>query len=220
MCFSPQADLVGGVVIGVIGIDTLRHRRHRRELALAALPLLLACHQIVEAFVWWGLQGSAPAALGRSAMWVYLFFAFCVLPVFVPAAIMAIEPTPRRRWLMAPFLGVGAAVSFVLLRALLRGPTTAVLAPYHLQYNVNLSFGFAVVSLYIVATCGSMLFSGYRHVVEFGAINLVAAIILARLATSGFASLWCAWAAIVSGAIALHLRYARHEHRGVRPSPA
>jgi Family of unknown function (DUF6629) len=42
MCFSAQADLVGGVVITVIGVDAVRHVRHRRELiALAPIPLLL-----------------------------------------------------------------------------------------------------------------------------------------------------------------------------------
>lgn len=219
MCFSPQADLVGGIVIGAIGIDTVRHRRHNRELALAALPLALASHQIVEAFVWWGLQGRVPADLGRWAMWAYLVFAFCVLPVYVPAAIMAIEPTSRRRRLMSPFLALGIAVSFILFRALLRGPT-AVLGAHHIDYQIDVSLGFLVVTLYIVATCGSMLLSGYRHVIQFGAVNLLAAVILAYAATSGFASLWCAWAAVASGAIALHLRYAHHEHRGLRTAPA
>jgi hypothetical protein len=220
MCFSPEADLVGGIVIGAIGIDTLRHSRHRRELALAAVPVLLACHQIIEAFVWWGRQGRVPEDLGRTAMWVYLFFAFCVLPLLVPGGIMAIEPTARRRWLMAPFLAVGGGVAVVLFLALLRGPTTTVLAAYHVQYSIDLGYGLAIVSLYVAATCGSMLLSGYRHVVEFGAINLVAAIVFAWLVPRGFASLWCAWAAVTSGAIALHLRYAQHEHRPLRRRPA
>lgn len=214
MCFSPQADLVGGIAIGAIGIDTVRHARHAREVPLAALPLLLAAHQLVETFVWWGLQGKVPAEAGRVALWAYLIFAFGVLPVFVPAAVMAIEPMGRRRWMMAPFLVLGAAVSVTLLVAMIRGPVTASLGNHHIEYGISLSAGALVVGLYIVATCGSLVFSGYPHVTLFGAVNLVAAIVLARLATNGFASIWCAWAAVASGAIALHLRLA-HEGRAV-----
>jgi hypothetical protein len=218
MCFSPQADLVGGVAIGAIGIDTIRHVRHRREAPLAALPLLLAMHQITEALVWWGLQGQVPHELGRVATWAYLLFAFCVLPVLIPAAVTAIEPTATRRWLMAPFVALGAWVSVTLLVAMVQGPVVAVAAPYHVQYGVNLANGSLVVALYVAATCGSLLVSGYRHITIFGAVNLSAAIVIAYLLANGFASVWCAWAAIASGGIALHLRYARH-HRGHRERP-
>jgi hypothetical protein len=60
-----------------------------------------------------------------------------------------------------------------------------------------------------VATCAPLLFSGYRHVVIFGLANLVAVVILARLTADGFASLWCFYAALASGAITLHMRFAK-----------
>jgi hypothetical protein len=44
--------------------------------------------------------------------------------------------------------------------------------------------------------------------VRFGAVNLVAVLVLARLCANGFTSLWCFYAALASGAIALHLRLA------------
>ena len=96
MCFSAQADLVGGVVLGAIGIDTLRHVGQRREyLPLAALPLMLAGHQLVEAFVWWSLQGHLSDEVTEIATWLYLLFAFVVLPVYVPAAVfVAVWFTP------------------------------------------------------------------------------------------------------------------------------
>ena len=207
MCFSAQADLVGGAVLSVIGVDAVRHVRQRNgQLALAALPVLLAAHQLVEAFVWWGLQGEVNADVGRAATWIYLLFAFVVLPIYVPLAVLALEPVGRRRLVIAGFLGLGVVVSVVLLAALLSGPPTAELGHHHISYGIGLPAGFLVTSAYVAATCGPMVFSGYHRLFVFGIVNLVAVAILARLAISGFTSLWCGWAAVTAAVIALHLR--------------
>jgi hypothetical protein len=210
VCFSPQADVVGGIVVGAIGVDAFRNLRGRSShLLLATLPLLLGAHQFVEAFVWWGLQGDVPHAVGRVALWAYLLMAFVVLPMFVPFAVLAVEPTARRRWRMAPFVALGAGVTAVLFAAMLRAPIDAVEHPYHVEYVVRISHGGFVVALYVVAVCGALLFSGYRHIEIFGMANLVAVALLAWLTMDGFASLWCGYAAVSSGAIALHMRFAK-----------
>ena len=210
MCFSPQADVVGGVLICAIGVDAVRHVRQRREfLALAWIPLLLGAQQFIEALVWLWLQGHVPRAIGHAALWAYLLIAFVVLPVFLPSAVIALEPTKRRKWIMAPFLSIGIAVAAVLLAAMVRGPIGVRLAPYHLSYSIRLTDGFVIVALYVVAVCGPLLVSGYRHVAIFGIVNLVAVVIIARLTVSGFASVWCGWAAVSSGAITLHCRLAK-----------
>ena len=41
-------------------------------------------------------------------------------------------------------------------------------AHYHLAYSIGLQHGMVVIGLYIVATCGSLLASGFRHIVVFG----------------------------------------------------
>jgi hypothetical protein len=215
MCFSPQADLVGGVVISGIGIDACRHVGGRRNLLLlAALPLLLGAHQFIEAFVWWGAEGDMPHAILRLALWTYLLIAFVVLPIFVPLAVTLLEPTKRRRWQMAPFLALGCVISSILLEAMVRGPIAVRVRPWHLAYTIHLSYGAVVVGLYVVAICGSLLFSGYRHVVIFGLVNLVAVIILARLTIDGFASMWCGYAALTAAAITIHMRL-RAPHRDI-----
>ena len=213
MCFSPEADLVGGIVIGAVGVDTLRHCRSRREVPIASLPVLLAGHQLVETFVWWSAMGKTPPDVGRIAMWLYLLFAFCVLPLFVPLSMRAVEPRDRRRRLMAPFALVGGVVAGVLFLALLLSPPSASIGTAHIAYKVAVPAGGYIVVPYIVATCGPFFLSSYRHAVAFGVVNLAAALVLAWALPSGFASLWCGWAALTSGAIALHLRFAE-THRG------
>jgi len=187
VCFSPAADVCGGVLICAIGVDAVRHIRQRREfIALAWIPVLLGAHQFIEALVWLWLQGHVPRGIGHVALWAYLLIAFVVL---------------------------GAVIAGVLLAAMIRGPVGVKLAPYHLSYSIRISDGLVIVGLYVVAVCGPLLVSGYRNVALFGVVNLVAVIIIARLTIAGFASVWCGWAAVSSAAITLHCRVARpHAH--------
>ena len=208
MCFSPEGDLVGGVVVVAIGVDACRHLGDRKEyLFVAGLPLLLGLHQITEAFVWFGLQGKVSPTVGNLAMWIYLLFALVALPVIAPLLVLGLERTPAMRWRIAPFVAIGALTGGIQLAAMLRSHPTAHLGSYHLAYSVGLKHGILVVGLYIVATCGSMLVSGFRHLFWFGVSNLVAIAVLARLSADGFTSLWCFYAALASGAIALWLRF-------------
>jgi hypothetical protein len=207
VCFSPQADLVGGIVVGAIGVDVLRHRRGRASHnALCALPLVLGFHQFIEAFVWLSLQGHISAGLGRTAMWIYVSIAFVVLPMFVPAAVFFLEPTRFRRMLMAPFVLLGVAVAAVLLTAMVHGPVGVKLRPYHLAYSLSLGHAEIVVILYVIAVCGAWLLSSYRLVAIYGILNLLAVIVIAKLTVDGFASVWCGYAALTSAAIALYMR--------------
>jgi hypothetical protein len=210
VCFSPQADVGGGLLICAIGIDAVRHAGQRREfLALAWIPLLLGAHQFIEALVWLWLQGHVPRGVGLVALWAYLLIAFVVLPVLVPLAVIAVEPTIRRKLMMVPFASTGTVIAVILLAAMVRGPVGVKLAPHHLSYGIRVTDGLLIVALYVVAVCGPLLMSGYRNVAIFGAVNLVAVIVIARLTIAGFASVWCAWAAVSSAAITLHCRFAK-----------
>lgn len=174
---------------------------------MAALPLILAGHQFVEAFVWWGLEGHVPQSLGRFAIWLYLVVAFGVFPVLVPIAVAALESAATRRR-MTPFVVIGAVVAAVLSYAVVRGPIVAAIEGHHITYEADLWHGGVTVALYVMATCGPMLLSAWPHVRWFGRANLVAAAALAWLSQSSFISLWCLWAAVTSVAITSHLRMA------------
>lgn len=216
MCFSATADVTAGVIITVVGIDAVRHIRSPRQVPLGVLPLVLAAHQLTEAVVWWGLQGHVSRGYQTVAMASYLAVAFVVLPVYFPVAVLLVEPGRRRRTAMWILALIGAVVAVDLGAALLRGPVTAELCPFHISYGVDISAGWLVVAGYVLATCGAALMSSSRFLQAFGVLNLAAVGALALLERDGFASLWCAWAALASITIALQLR---HPPPKASPSP-
>lgn len=209
MCFSPEVDLLTGVVIGAIGVDALRHASHRREIAFAAIPITLAIHQLVEAAVWLDLQGRITGVPGSLAIVTYLALAFVVVPVLIPAGAIGIEPDADRRRLMVPLLVLGVAVAIVLGQALASGPVHAAIGGRYIAYSTNLAFGGLVTTMYVVAACGPLLLSSHRRIAVFGAINVVIVGALTWLLSIALISLWCAWAAIGSIVFADHLRRER-----------
>jgi hypothetical protein len=206
MCFSPEADIVAGIVVSGVGIDALRHVRETKEYPLAALPLVLGAHLLVETYVWWDQADRVPDYVGHAAVWLYLAIAFGVLPVLVPVAIFAVEPDARRRrWLM-PFVAVGAGLAALLMAVVITGPVSATIQGCCLAYDPGPGYTGVFGVLYVLVTCLPMLISSHRHMVVFGVVNLVAVTSIAWLLASGLASLWCAWAAVTSVLIARHLR--------------
>ena len=205
MCFSAGADLIAGVVVTGAGVESLRHVRHRREIAIAILPLLFGAHQVVEAFVWWGLDGTVSGNVGDVATRIYLAVAF-VLPVLVPVAILLLEDEPGRRRRVAPFIALGGGVFVWLLVSLWAGPVGVEDAGAYIAYDVGLTYGGPLVAAYVVATCAPLLLSSRRRLVVYGVLNLAAVTTLAWLLAEGVISLWCAWAAVTSVMIVLHLR--------------
>ena len=205
MCFSPEVDLVAGVVVTAVGVDAIRRARSPEELPLASLPLLLGIHTLIEVFVWRGLQGSGSASVGTAAIRVYLAIAF-ILPVWVPFAVRGVEPSRRRRTIMTRLGVVGVVASAVLLYSLVRGPVGAVVDGLHISYLISIPGGGIAGMLYVIAACGALLASSDRLIWLFGVSNLVAVAVLAWLTVGGLTSLWCVWAAVTSVAIDLYLR--------------
>lgn len=206
MCFSAEMDVAAGVAIGAIGVEALRHVRRPRDLPLGALPVLFGAHQLTEAFVWWGHSGPVDADSARTAVWLYMGFAYVVLPLLVPLAVLAVEPDMSRRRAVGRFAVLGALVSLLYAQAMLDGPVTAVVDGNRIAYHTGLGHGGAVAGLYMLATVGALLASSHRRIVAFGKANLIALPVLALLYTEALASLWCGWAAVTSLLIVAHLR--------------
>jgi hypothetical protein len=204
MCFSEQADLVAGGLLVPVGLLTLREVRHAREIPFAALPLLFAAHQLVEALVWAHADGDASARVGRAAALVYTLFALPVLPTLVPLAVLLLEPRGARAR-VAPFVVLGLVVSAYLGHAVLDGPVTVTVHDHAISYGVGVGGDVLWTGLYVVAVIGPSVLSGYPSIVAFGALNLIGLLVVAVLLTEVFASVWCVYAALVSVLVLVHM---------------
>ncbi|KJE20338.1 hypothetical protein FF36_05396 [Frankia torreyi] len=199
---------MAAVVIGGVGVDAARHVRTGAQWPLAALPLLFAGHTLVEAFVWWGLRGDVSGRVQTVATVLYLIFAFLVLPVYVPVTVLVLEHVPRHRPIEIITLVAGVICAAGLAVALISKPFTARPEGHHIVYHVHLHAGPVIIALYLVSTCGALIVSGRRFLRWFGVFNLAAVALLAWVATEAVTSLWCAWAAVTSMAVAAYLRSA------------
>ena len=198
MCFSAAANFVGAGVLATVGTATLVQVRHRRELMFAALPTLFALHQVIEGFVWLGLDGHLPIWVAHDAGAAFMLYAQGLLPALIPLSVLLFERTAKRRSRMLPFAVLGGGLSLYMLWALVAFRTQVFVQSNSIVYvNQGTNHTFIAV-LYVMATCGSLFFSERRDMVLFGAANLVLLLITMAVKRYAFTSVWCAYAAVAS----------------------
>src|ERR1700742_3853930 len=115
MCFSATANFVGSAVLGTIGVATLAKVKHRREMLFAALPTLFAIHQLIEGFVWLGLDGILSSQTAHNMGAAFVLYAQGLLPFLMPMGVMLFERTRSRRRAMMPFVVLGGLLTLFML---------------------------------------------------------------------------------------------------------
>jgi hypothetical protein len=198
MCFSATANFVGSGVLGAVGVVTLTKVKHRRELLFAALPTLFAVHQLIEGFVWLGLDGYMSPQVAHDAGAAFMLYAQGLLPALIPLSVLLFERTVKRRRRMLPFVILGIGLTLYMLWALAAFPTQVYVHSNSIVYINQATNYFWVAVLYVIATCGSLFFSENRDMVLFGAANLAILLITMAVKRYAFTSVWCAYAAIAS----------------------
>lgn len=213
MCFSATASFASSAAIGAVGIATLAISRGPRERLFAAIPLLFAVHQFAEGAVWLALTGNE--ALGGLKPWgfVYMLYAQGLLPLLIPLSVWLIEPGRRRRLMVLPFVALGAGLTCYQLWALLDYSTSIFVQAHSVAYRNPATSNLVIATLYVIATCGALFFSGYRYIIALGAVNLVGVLVVLGFKHYAFTSVWCAYAAVVSVLIYFHFSRRRAAER-------
>ena len=215
MCFSATASFSAGVVLVGVGTLTLRAVRHPRELLLAFIPLLFGIQQIIEGVIWLTFRYEAPF-LNAAMTHLYSFFSHVLWPVYVPVAVLLIEPPGWRRKAVALFAAGGFAVGVYLMYALVALPIVSRPTGQHIEYVAPHFFAATVMILYLLSTTVSPVFSTYQTVKVFGVLALLAFGAAYYFYAVWFISVWCFFAAILSGIIYLHFVFSLPDRVNVR----
>jgi len=213
MCFSATANFVGSTVLAGVGVVTLTKVKHRRELLFAALPVLFAIHQFIEGFVWLGLDGILSPKVAHNMGAAFMLYAQGLLPFILPLSVILFEVDAKSRRRMQPFLILGTLTALYILWALTAYPTQVFVKGNSIVYINQATNNEAVAVLYVIVTCGSLLFSKIKDMVMFGIANLAILLVVMAFKRYAFTSLWCAYAAIASVIILAYF----WKSAGIRP---
>ncbi len=203
MCFSATASFSAGVVLAGLGTLTLKAAHHRRELPLAAIPLLFAVQQLSEGVIWMTFRYDTPL-LNAVMTHVYSFFSHVLWPVYVPLAVLLIEPPGWRRRALLAFVAAGLAVGLYLLYFLVAYPVVSRPTGQHIEYVSPHFFAALAMTLYLSATTVSPMVSTHRMVKVFGVLALMSFAAAYYFYARWFISVWCFFAALLSAVIYLH----------------
>ena len=204
MCFSPTASFSASAVLAIIGILTLKKTSARQELLFASIPLFFAAQQFIEGMLWLLLLRNGAA----NTYWLtqsYTVFVGILWPIVPSLSLWMIEPEQRRRRMMLPVLATGIGVAVYALDAMLEFPITARIADYCIAYDYPVHQPHFMLVPYVIATCTAFFLSSYAVITWIGVINICAFTATYYFYRYDLASVWCFFAAVISGMIYLYL---------------
>ena len=200
MCFSQKASF--GAAAALVGIGALAFSKSRTgaQRTVALMPLIFAAQQCTEGVVWMSLLHPEYAYLKRLSMYVFLFFAEMVWPVFIPFIAWRAEGEPGRKKLIGGFVGAGIILMLMLLYGMGAYPTDVRLTDGHLMYVVQ----YPLVNtwyyglIYFLPTIVGPLLSRHRLIRLLGVMLLFSYTVSRVFYNHYVISIWCYFAAVIS----------------------
>ena len=186
-------------VIGIVGILTLKKVSVPNEVVFASLPLLFGLHQLTEGFVWLGVEGEIAHRALQMAETVFIYYAQGVLPFLIPLAIWLVEKNGFKRQLLAILTLLGFGLMLYTLYGLATVPSNVKVIHNTLYYSNPWTANFYDAAIYVLTTCGALMLSSSISIQLFGFLNLIGLSLIALLLPYGFTSVWCLYAAAISG---------------------
>ena len=192
MCFSAPASFIASGGLAVIGGASFVVAK-KEDKFLALIPLLFAVQQFFEGIQWLSLNAGSSSPL---AAYFFLFFAYIVWPIYVPACVLILDK--ERRKIMQWFLFLGVIVAAYALIMLVMQSLAVQKMNACITYKFNIPFANFFDIAYLTAVFVPLFVSSREIFRWFGVVVAFLAIISWLFFALAFTSVWCFFAAIVS----------------------
>lgn len=213
MCFSSTASFAASAMLTGAGALGLREVRWPGQRAFAVIPWIFAVQQFIEGWLWSGLGSPDPVPWLGPATRAYLVFAQMLWPIWVPIAVLGMEPIAARRIWLVRSIGAGIVVATYHGWAIFSHQPLASLEGHHVHYTVTYPWNasFAASVLYFIATVLAVFLSSAPRMWVLGLALLLSWSVAAFYFPGNVISVWCYFAALISTVIILLLRAARRK---------
>ena len=205
MCFSATASFTAGAALLGVGAVTISRARRRAELPFALIPALFGVQQLIEGALWLTFPDKVPY-VNSVLTYAYSFFSHVFWPIYVPIAVLLLEPERWRRSVLAGIALAGFATGLYLLYFLVTEPVVSEIVGRHISYVSPHFYVGAVMTVYVLATCVSSFVSSCNTIRWFGVATFVALVAAYAFYAFWFISVWCFFAAVLSVIVLVHFR--------------
>jgi len=215
MCFSATASFAGGVIISAIGIAVVTKVHKPSQLLFASIPLFFGLQQFTEGVLWVTIPNPEYAGIQWIATYLFLIMADVLWPSLIPLAILMMETNARKRKIIRLLLITGLTVSLYYTCCLLFLNVTPQIMGYHIRYISEFPkvVAIPVFILYLVATLTPLFISSIERTHMMGILMFFSCLVTAIFFTQYLTSVWCFFAALISGVIYWILSDAKKKFR-------
>ncbi len=215
MCFSATASFAGGVIISAIGVAVITKVHKPSQLLFASIPLFFGLQQFTEGVLWLTIPDPDYAGIQKIATYLFLIMADVLWPALIPLAILKMESDTRKRKIIRILLLTGLSVSIYYSCCLLFLNVTPQIMGYHILYNSDFPklIAIPVFILYLIATLTPLFISSIERTHMMGILMFFSCLVTAIFFTQYLTSVWCFFAALISGVIYWILSDAKKKFR-------
>ena len=207
MCFSAAGSFALSGILGAVGVTSLARTASRPHRMFAAVPLIFAAQQATEGIVWLTMVDPDNAVLNRLAVSTFLGFALVVWPFWVPLSVRMMERSPARLRVLTALSWFGGLVGVSAALLLARWQPVASIAGHSIRYDYpgtsDAPIHFLLLVAYAASVALPLFLSTARLARTIGVVLVVSVMMTVLIQRDAFTSVWCFFAAILSGLIAV-----------------
>jgi hypothetical protein len=203
MCFSAEASFAGGVIISAIGVATVTKVHKSSQLVFASIPLFFGIQQMVEGSLWLTIPLNDYGSLREISTYIFLIMADVLWPTMIPLSVLLMEDNLKRKKILLVLLGMGITLSLYYSFCLFNFDVMPEIRGYHIHYNTTFPkfLSMPAFIIYLGVTIAPLFISSIKRTHLMGVLMFLSCLVTAIFFTQYLTSVWCFFAAILSGVI-------------------